>query len=108
MLKVTLGKKADAILGKSLNVVIPSFRHSCLTCIIWEWSNPFFILVKDSSELISKLTVGDVINMKYYDTPLHQPIELATKIKNITFDQDGKFKEHYLVDLNILHDQNRL
>ena len=74
---------------------------------IWSTpANPFFILVKEDSELIRKLNVGDVIRMKYYSSVSDYPKELVTEIKSITHDLYGGFKGHYLVGLKILQDQN--
>lgn len=74
---------------------------------IWRTpSNPFFILVKEESELIRRLNVGDVIKMKYYSSVSDYPKELVTEIKSITLDLYGGFKGHYLVGLKILRDQN--
>lgn len=75
---------------------------------IWSTSsNPFFILIREDSELIRKLNVGDVLKMKYYSSVSDYPKELATEIKSKSLDLYGGFKGHYLVGLKILHDQNR-
>jgi CheY-like chemotaxis protein len=74
---------------------------------IWSTpSNPFFILVKEDSELIKKIIVGDVIKMKYYSSVSDHPKELTTEIKSKTLDLYGGFKGHYIVGLKILHGQN--
>jgi hypothetical protein len=74
---------------------------------IWSTpSNPFFILIRENSELIRKLNVGDVLKMKYYSSASNYPKELATEIKSKTLDLHGGFKGHYIVGLKILHGQN--
>ncbi len=63
-------------------------------------------LVKEDSDLLQHLKLGDVINMKYNPVESsEQPKQLKTEIKHITQDEQGRFKGHYLVGLSILTDQ---
>ena len=62
-------------------------------------------LVKEDSDLLQHLKVGEVINMKYNPVESsEQPKHLKTEIKHITPDEQGRFKGHYLVGLAILTD----
>jgi len=65
------------------------------------------VIVRESSEVLSCLKVGERFNMKYYSgdfscTPKH----LKTEIRHITKADSGRFKGHYLVGLSIVEDQN--
>ncbi len=60
-------------------------------------------LVKEDSDLVQHLKVGDVIKMKYNPVESsEQPKHLKTEIKHITKDEHGRFKGHYLVGLAVL------
>jgi len=61
------------------------------------------ILVKEGSDVLKSLKVGDILDMKYY-TEEHssQPNQLKTKIKYITNNDQGRFKGHCLVGLSII------
>ena len=75
------------------------------------WNNPansMFFIIKENSAIRSCLNVGDILKMKYYSTDAHCPTEnLNTKIKSITMENDGRFKGHYIVGLEITHDEAR-
>jgi len=76
---------------------------------IWNMaSKSMCVLVKEDSEILSRLKVGDVLEMTYYSGSVTQPTEhLKTEIKHITKDEGGKFRGHYLVGISILnhHDE---
>ncbi len=60
-------------------------------------------MVKEGSELLNCLKVGDISELKYYTTNSSKPIEyLKTEIRHITKDEEGRFKGVYLVGLSIL------
>jgi len=71
---------------------------------IWDISKKgVCVLVKEDSDLLNHLKVGDILNLKYYSTDSSQPIEyLKTKIRHITKDEEGRFKGLCLVGLSIL------
>lgn len=72
------------------------------------WSTPskdMFILVKESSDIWKRLTVGEISKMKYYCDDLDYPIESETKIEYIAKEEHGRFSGHYLVGLKILRDK---
>ena len=59
-------------------------------------------LVKEGSTLLQNLKVGDTISMRYYSDNSPNPTEsLPTEIRNITKEENGKFKGHYFVSLAI-------
>jgi len=65
------------------------------------------VLVKEGSEVLEHLKVGDVLNLKYYRQQQVDPPEyLKTEIRHITKDEQGKFKGHYLVGFSILEKPN--
>ena len=73
---------------------------------IWDISpKGICVLVREDSDLLNHLKVGDILDLKYYPTDSSKPIEyLKTKIRHITKDEKGRFKGLYLVGLSILED----
>ena len=68
-------------------------------------STPMCVLVREDSNLLPWLRVGDVFNVKYYATGSeYSPDFLTTEIRDITKDDNGRFKGHYLVGLEILEE----
>lgn len=67
-------------------------------------STPMCVLVKEDSDILPRLKVGETLNMKYYPTgSIHPPEYWETAIRHITKNDHGRFKGHYLVSLEILH-----
>jgi len=61
------------------------------------------IVIKSDSKILPYIKIGDVITMRYYLTEsLGTTEDVKTEIKHITKDDQGKFKNHYLVGLEIL------
>jgi len=75
---------------------------------IWDTSSKgICVLVKEDSDLLNQLKVGDILNLKYYKTDSLKSSEyLKTGISYITKDDTGRFKGLYLVGLSILEDQD--
>ena len=71
---------------------------------IWDTSlKEKCVLVKEDSDLLNYLKVGDMLNLKYYTTDLSTPVRyLRTEISHITKGDRGRFKGLYLVLLSIL------
>ena len=71
---------------------------------LWnDYSGKSFVLVKENSKIIRNLHAGDVFNMKYHSINANSPSELIdTKITDITKNENGRFKGHYLVELATL------
>ena len=74
------------------------------------WKNPskaMFALVNKNSSILDSLNVGDVLNMKYYSSDTLCPTQmLNTRIKYIAMEDQGKFKGHYMVGLEIAQDEH--
>ncbi len=61
------------------------------------------ILVKENSQILPQLKEGETLKMKYYmGDALCSAENRRTAIKNISKDEQGRFKGHYLVHLEIL------
>ena len=75
---------------------------------IWDMSSKgMCVLVKEDSDLLDHVKVGDVLKLKYYTTKASKPIEfLKTEIKHITKDERGRFKGVCLVGLSVLERQD--
>jgi hypothetical protein len=66
---------------------------------------PLSVLVREDSDLVPLLQVGDVVSVKYYfEKPNYAPRCLDTAIRDITKNDQGRFRGHYQVDLEILND----
>ena len=66
-------------------------------------SQSLFILVKEGSEMLQRLKEGTVFKTKYYTTDSLRPtVSSETRIKTITRDDNGRFKGHYRIGLDIL------
>ncbi len=70
---------------------------------IWNMSqHGMCILIKEDSDILNHLEVGDILDMKYFKSePANQEKLLKTEIKHITKDDQGLFKGHYLIGLLI-------
>jgi len=61
------------------------------------------VYIKENSVVLKHLSVGDIIEMKYYPATLSEQAEyLKTEIKYIMKEREGRFRGHYLVDLTII------
>jgi hypothetical protein len=69
------------------------------------WQNPSMpmcLLVREDSEIVSRLKEGDVLNMRYYSEASKYPTEhMETEILQIEKNQEGRFKGHYWIALGI-------
>ena len=66
-----------------------------------------FVLIKENSDVLHFLQVGEVLTMNYYCLDSAAPPEsLETEIQFITKNDTGKFKGHYLIGLSILENKN--
>jgi hypothetical protein len=55
-----------------------------------------------------QLKEGDIFKTKYYSTDVLCPrVDLNTQIKDIIKGEDGRFKGHYLVGLDVLSSENK-
>lgn len=63
------------------------------------------ILVKEDSAFLSYIEENSKVNMKYYSRDLLYPYqELVTLIRDISYQDRGRLKGHYLVGLEILEE----
>ncbi len=70
---------------------------------LWILASKPHLLVKQDSDILPWLNEGDVRAIKYYSTDSSSPPTcLETQISEITKDEQGRFKGHYLVGLEIL------
>jgi hypothetical protein len=61
------------------------------------------VLIRENSEIMGLLKVGDIIKMKYYPKDAFFPAELLdTEIQYITKEEQGRFQGHYLIGLALL------
>ena len=66
-------------------------------------SSGMCILVKESSDVLRHIEIGDTLDMTYYLAESQGAHEnLRTQIKHITKNVDGRFKGHCLIGLAIL------
>ena len=62
-----------------------------------------FVLIKEDSEILKKLEIGQVLKMKYYSEDIScLPEYRTTQINHISADKDGRYKGHCMVGLSIL------
>lgn len=74
---------------------------------VWNISSKgMCLLVREDSDVLKYIEVGNVFDMKCYTTDFSLPPEnLKIEIKHITKEHMGRFKGHYLVGLLILENQ---
>jgi len=91
----------------SVNLSIDK-KPSLFQFLIWDMSlKGMCLLVKEDSDALNHLKVGQIFNMKYYKRDSSKPAEfLKTEIRHISKDDEGRFKGHYLVGIEILENHN--
>lgn len=66
-------------------------------------SSSMAVLVKETSEIMPRLRVGDTLKVKYYSQESPYPSDyLATAVRHITKNDQGRLRGHYLVGLEII------
>ena len=66
-------------------------------------SDTMFTLIKEDSDVLNQIHVGDILNMRFYSFDRYcLPRDLETEIQYITKDTRGRFKGHFLVGLSII------
>jgi hypothetical protein len=77
--------------------------HSLYQFKIWDVSpSGMSILVKEGSEVLNHIRVGDILDMKYYAKDSSEgTVTLKTEIRHITRDVPERIKGHLLVGLSI-------
>ena len=73
---------------------------------IWQIESMFMsILVKENSRFFSFVEINSKFNMKYYSEDFLYPYqELVTEVRDISLQESGRLKGHYLVSLEIIED----
>jgi len=76
---------------------------------IWNKStSSMCLLVKENSDILPRLKVGDTLRMVYHSTDSVYPFGyLGTTIRHITKKDQGQLRGHYLVGMEIPKRQNR-
>ena len=70
-------------------------------------SKPMSVLVREDSKIVPWLRVGDIVTVKYHSAKAHYTPELLdTAIRHISKNEEGRFKGHYQVGLEILGEQD--
>ena len=72
---------------------------------IWDnASESMSILVREDSNVIKHLKVGDTLDTKYYSSDSIYPSEnMRTLIRHITKNNKGRLRGHYLIELRIVN-----
>lgn len=75
---------------------------------IWDTSpSGMSILVKEDSEILKHIEVGDTLDMKYYlKESSVEPVRLKTEIRHITKEVPERIKGHCLIGLSV-HESER-
>lgn len=70
---------------------------------VWDKAtSTMHLLIEDTSDLLSRLKVGDTVNMRYYATDLRNPSEyLEASVQHITKRDQGRLEGHYVIGLDI-------
>ena len=73
---------------------------------IWEnEAEKISLLIKADSWVLPRLKIGDTFNIKCYSSQSVYPYEnVKTTIRNITKNEEGRLRGHYLVRLEVLSD----
>jgi hypothetical protein len=67
-------------------------------------STAMCLVIKEDSNVLQYLKTGDTLHMRYYSGDSCYPSEyLETAIRHITKNDNGRFRGHYLVGLEILN-----
>ena len=67
------------------------------------------IMIREDSAALAYFQISDRMQMKYYTTDSICPfVNLLTEIRAITFHGKGRFRGHYLVDLDILEEKDQV
>lgn len=60
------------------------------------------IVVKNNSDLLNHLKVGDIMDLKYQSIDGKMAEYMKTEIKQVTKDEEGPFMGHHVIGLSIL------
>jgi len=66
------------------------------------------VRIRENSEILGSLRVGDVIKMKYYPKDTFNPVKLMeTIITCIEKENEGRFQGHYFIGLSLPNQGSR-
>ena len=66
-------------------------------------SSSMAVLVKENSDILNRINVGDTLDVKYYSGEPYSSFEnLTTAIRHITKNDHGRLKGHVLIGLEII------
>ena len=73
---------------------------------IWQTEAMFLtILVKDNSKFLTLMDKNAKYNMKFYSEDFFYPYqELVTEIRDVSFQENGRLRGHYLISLEIIEE----
>ena len=73
---------------------------------IWQTEAMFLtILVKDNSKFLTLMDKNSKYNMKFYSEDFFYPYqELVTEIRDVSFQENGRLRGHYLISLEIIEE----
>ena len=99
-------KNVDQYYSVEFSVNGPSVPHQFK---LWNIPpTPMCLLVKEDSDVLRGLKVGDTVKMKYYPADSAFPSDyLDTAIRHIGKNDQERFKNHYLVGLEIVEGQDQ-
>lgn len=61
------------------------------------------VVVKEGSDLLNLIEIGDILDMKFNPNEASDPVEyFKTEIRHITKDAQGRFRDHFIVGLSVL------
>jgi hypothetical protein len=94
-------------LDQFYSVEIPVRDNLVYQFRIWQTESMFMsILVKENSKFLAMVDINSKFNMKYYSEDFLYPYqELFTEIRDISLQDCGRIKGHYLVTLEIIEDE---
>jgi hypothetical protein len=77
---------------------------------IWRHDSVFMsVLVREDSKFLSCIEVGARFNIKYYSRNMLYPYQkLDTEVRDISFQESGRIRGHYLVALEIREEAEQL
>ena len=101
--KEQIGFSAEVDMYYSAELLIQGLNTPYHFKIRKDLSWPLSVLVREDSKIIPMLQVGDIVDAKYYFVDSQNaPQRFETAIRDITKSDNGRFRGHYLVGLEIL------
>ncbi len=65
-------------------------------------SDSMHIIIKEDSNILTRLKAGNKLNIKYYSDNEPYPVtQMNTEISHVTKAEEGRFRGHYIVGLSI-------